>query len=155
MKYTITGVCLAAAMGFAATLGAQAPATTTTATPDKSDREITLTGCLTKPGDDYMLMNARADEGKSSTTTTAGATTTGGAVGTSGVDTPMMWKLSDGNDLDKHVGHKITVTGKAKDADHPAAAPSTSTSTTTTTTSAASAPKLDVKSIKMVSASCS
>ena len=122
MKGTITGVCLAAAMGFAATLGAQAPATTTTATPDKSDREITLTGCLTKTGDDYMLMNARADEGKSSTTTTAGATTTGGAVGTSGVDTPMMWKLSDGNDLDKHVGHKITVTGKAKDADHPAAA---------------------------------
>src|SRR5213592_3156658 len=99
MKYTMTGVCLAAAIGFAATLGAQAPATTTTATPDKSDHEITITGCLTKTGDDYSLMNARVEDGKSSTTTTTGATTTAGttSVGTSGTiaanTPPMMWKL--------------------------------------------------------------
>src|SRR2546425_9939141 len=123
MKSTMTGVCLAAAIGFAATLGAQAPtSTTTTATPDKSDREITITGCLAKTGGDYMLMNARADGGKSSTTTTAGATstTTAGTVGTAGTvaaDTPMMWKLSGGSDLDKHVGHRIAVTGKAIDRD--------------------------------------
>jgi|SRR5215813_13139201 len=156
MKCTVTGVCLAAAIGLAATLGAQAP-TTTTATPDKSDREITLTGCLTRTGDDYMLMNARADDDKSSTTTAAGATTTAGAVGTTGAAaaaTPMMWKLSGGSDLDKHVGHRIAATGKP--AESSSAATSTSTTTTTaTTTTAPSAPKLDVKSIKMVSTSCS
>jgi hypothetical protein len=151
MKKTTMGVCLAAAVGFAATLGAQTPTTsTTTTTPDKGDREITLTGCLSKTGDDFMLMNAVADEGKSST-----STTTAGTVGTAGANMPMMWKLSDGHDLDKHVGHKIAVTGKAKNADHAAASTSTSTSTSSTTTSAASAPKLDVKSIKMISTSCS
>jgi hypothetical protein len=164
MNSTMTGVCLAAAIGFAATLGAQAPtSTTTTATPDKSDREITITGCLTKTGDDYMLMNARANDGKSSTATTAGAasTTTAGTVATTGtvaVDTPIMWKLSGGSDLEKHVGHKISVTGKAADRGHASMTTSASTSTSTTattTTTAPSAPKLDVKSIKMVSTSCS
>src|SRR5262245_36825840 len=158
MKSMKTGVCLAAVIGFAATLGAQPPTPpATTATPDKSDREITLTGCLTKTGSDYMLMNARAEDAKPGAPAAAGATTTAGAaagtVGTRGADTPQMWKLSEGNDLDKHVGHKISVTGsRAKDADHPPAAPPTSTAAAT---AASSAPKLDVKSVKMISATCS
>lgn len=162
MTRTMTGVCLAAALGCVATLGAQAPATSPTATQDKGDREITITGCLTKTGDDYMLMNARVDDGKSSTTTaagaatTAGATTTAGTVGTTGAagaNTPMMWKLSGGNDLDKHVGHRISVTGKGEE--HAGAAASTSTTAAGATTTAPSAPKLDVKSFKMVSTTCS
>lgn len=164
MKYTMTGLCLAAAIGFAATLGAQAPSTATTATPDKSDREITLTGCLTKSGDDYMLMNARADDGKSSTTTTSGATTAGttstttaGTVGTSGTtpaNTPMMWKLSGDSDLEKHVGHRIAATGKTIDPGH-ASAPTSTPITAVAPTAAPAAPKLDVKSIRVVSTSCS
>ena len=83
------------------------------------------------------------------------------------------WTLEGGSDLDKHVGHKIQVTGKEvsssqgrsvrdddRDRRH-----ATATGTTGTTGSAAgeqrhstsdhATRKLDVKSMKMISSSCS
>jgi hypothetical protein len=176
MKKISTGLCFAAALGLTATLGAQVPTTTASGSADK-DHEVTVTGCLSKAATGFMLNNAQVDTG-TSTTTTAGSTstTTAGTTGTSGTNreagaaaAPMSWMLSGDSDLEKHVGHKIQVTGRtswdasmdrgrtsattASGAGTTAAPPATSTSTTTTTPG--SGPRLDVKSIKMVSASCS
>src|SRR4029079_5026013 len=139
MKRTATGLGIAAAVACAVTLGAQTSSTTaqrTSSTTDKS-HDVTVTGCLARDtnGSGFMLNNAKMDDHASSTTTTAGATTTGttGAT-TSGTNASaamsngpaMNWMLSGGNDLDKHVGHKIQVTGKTpweSSMNNPAAAP--------------------------------
>jgi len=129
MKRTVTALCFAAAFGFA-TLGAQ---TTTTpqrsTTDDKSMHEVTITGCLAKDASgSFVLNNAHVDNNMASTTTGAGATTTAGTTGATTTGSPtsttnprgsnmsnapaMTWMLMGGNDLDKHVGHKVQVTGK-------------------------------------------
>ena len=96
------------------------------------------------------------------------------------MDAASTWTLEGGQDLDKHVGHKIQVTGHAakdapsKDDDAAKATPSTATGSTaatgTTGTTGATAAgeqrrndrdmkssgqRLDVKSVKMIAASCS
>lgn len=181
MKRTVTGLCCAAAFAFAATLGAQSPTTTTPSTSN-ADHEVTISGCLAKSAGGYQLTNAHMDTAGSSATTTAPgstttATTTGGATGTSGAmagaaSPAMTWTLTGDSDLEKHVGHKIQVTGKttwdasmshgrtstttASGAGTTAAAPpSTTTSATNTSAGSADQPRMDVKSIKMVSTSCS
>jgi len=128
MKRTVTALCFAAAFGFA-TLGAQ---TTTTpqrsTTNDKSTHDVTVTGCLAKDASGgFTLTNAHVDNNMSSTTTGAGATTTAGTTGATTTGSPtstnpsgsnmsnapaMTWMLMGGTDLEKHVGHKIQVTGK-------------------------------------------
>jgi hypothetical protein len=181
MNKTVTGLCVAAAFGLAATLGAQPPTTTTAST---GDREVTISGCLSKAAaGGYTLTNARVEPNASastttapgsttttagatstaagSPTTTAGATTTAGTSGTAGAaaSPAMTWMLSGDSELEKHVGHKIQVTGKTSWSG--SSSPSASTSTTTTSSSTTTAggagnqPSLDVKSIKMVSTSCS
>ncbi len=125
MKRTVTALCFAAAFGFA-TLGAQ----TTTTTPnqrsamnDKAAHEVTITGCLAKDpsGSGFMLTNAHVDTNMASSTTGAGATTTAGTTGATTTNPSgssmsnapaTTWTLMGGNDLDRHVGHKIQVTGK-------------------------------------------
>jgi hypothetical protein len=173
MRRIPAGLGVAAAIGLVATLSAQSPTTSGAMTGDK-DHDVTVTGCLSKASSGFMLTNARVDANASSTTTAAGSTTTAGttgststttagAAGTAGAASPAMtWMLSGDNDLDKHVGHKISVTGKTSwDAsmDHARSAtanpPSTTTGATTTTSGAGAEPKLDVKSIKMISTSCS
>jgi hypothetical protein len=168
---------VAAVLGFAVSLAAQSPTTTTAPQSSPSDRkagEIAVSGCLAKsPLGGYMLTNARIDPaGSASSTTTAGTTTAGTSgtttAGTAGSTTTepagsgsaasamgSTWFLSGGTDLDKHVGHKIQVTGiAAKPSDT-----TTGTSGTTTTAgaaeTAASQQKLDVQSVKMISSSCS
>jgi hypothetical protein len=169
-----TVLSLAAAFGFAATLAAQT--TTSTATPQRdrmsdSKNEVTITGCLSRGADGkYMLTNAYMDKA-GTTTTTAGSTTTAGTTGSA--TTParsehaMTWRLEGGNDLDRHVGHKIQVTGHTdwKESDRTGSNPPTSTATTGTTAGAEqrdrrtttdmNQPKLDVTSVKMISSSCS
>jgi len=190
MNKTLSGLCFAAAFGLAATLGAQS---TTTSQPEtaKGDRDVTITGCLAKgAGGGYTLSNARIDPAGASTTTTAGSTstttaagsttagsgTTTAATGTTGANASanspaMTWMLSGNSDLEKHLGHKIQVTGKSAwngAMDHGRTSTTTASGTgttastgttaaagTTTGGSAADQPRLDVKSIKMVSASCS
>jgi hypothetical protein len=183
MKRISTGLSLAAAIGLAATLSAQTTSTTARPMTSDKDHEVSVTGCLSKAAGGYMLNNARVDSGTSSSTTTAsggtsttaGSSTTGGsstttagttrtnpeagAVGTAGA--AMSWMLTGNDDLQKHVGHKIQVTGKTtwdSSMDHNRTSASTSTtatSSTTTSTNSGSEPRLDVKSIKMISSSCS
>jgi hypothetical protein len=197
MKRTATSLCVAAAFGCIASLGAQTSTTsTTTGTPtaDKA-RDVSITGCLNKGADGkYMLTNARMDSpmaDRSATTTatettTAGTTTAGttgtttsttSAAGAMNHDAAMSWMLAGGSDLDKHVGHKIQVTGRTSwenPMDHSrtpdtttsaagttAGTVGTSGSTTTTATEEqrkdmrAGQPRLDVQSVKMIAASCS
>jgi hypothetical protein len=167
----MTALSLAAAVGFAATLSAQTTSTTTQQrdrmTGDK--HEITITGCLAKGADgNYTLTNAYVDK---STTTTTGTTGTTAAEPRYGKT--MTWKLEGGSDLDRHVGHKIQVTGRTdwkdsmdrKPAPEPTDPPTTTgTSGTTTstiesqrhsTTTDANQPKMDVGSVKMISSTCS
>jgi len=196
MKRIATSFCVAAAFGCIATLGAQTSTTsTTTGTPaaDKA-RDVTITGCLSKGADGkYMLTNARMDNpmadrsATTTTSTTTAGTTTAGTTGTTAGttstpgamnhDAAMSWMLAGGSDLDKHVGHKIQVTGRTSwenPMDH-GRTPDTTTSTTattagtvgtsgsTTTTATeeqrkdmrADQPRLDVQTVKMIAASCS
>jgi hypothetical protein len=160
MKRISTGLGFAFAIGLAATLGAQAPATTASSQPtaDK-DHDVTVTGCLAKgTSGSFQLTNARV-EPASSTTTTAGSTTT--ATGTTGSaaaaipGAPMSWMVSGDNDLEKHVGHKISVTGKtAWDPSMKSSTPPPTTTTATGSTTTASQPHLDAKSIKMIAQTC-
>jgi hypothetical protein len=179
MKRTATGLGIAAAVACAVTLGAQTsttPAQRTSSTTDKA-KDVTVTGCLARDtaGSGFILNNAKIDNGASSTTTTSG-TTTAGTTGATTAGTnanaampsgpAMNWTLSGGTDLDKHVGHKIQVTGKSTfdpSMNHTSAAspdPTTTAGATAGTTGTREGgrgmqPRLDVDSIKMISTSCS
>ena len=199
MKRVATGFCVAATLGCIATLGAQTSTTPTTTAQrapmtDKA-RDVTITGCLSRGADGkYMLTNARVDNpmGTSTTTgttgTTSAPTTTPGtttAAGTAANAAAMAWALMGGTDLEKHVGHKIQVTGRtawnntmdhSRTPDTSTAGAGTTTSTTagtaagatgtsgTTTTATveelrkdmrADQPRLDVQTVKMIAPSCS
>src|SRR5690349_23351664 len=123
MARTVTGFCIAAALGFAVSVGAQtttSPQTTTTPQPadkfhsEKGAHEVTLIGCLARGADgNYMLNNAHMNDAMSNrsrtssnppdTTTTAtgtsGSTTTEPSRATTAGST-MSWKLEGGHDLD-------------------------------------------------------
>jgi hypothetical protein len=165
MNAVKTGLTFAAAIGLAATLGAQSPTSTTSSRPMTGDKDhdVTITGCLSKGATDFTLNNARLDTEKTtSTASAAGSTSTATATGTTGTaassSAPNTWKLTGDNDLDKHVGHKIQVTGKTTwDAsmEHGRSATSTTASPSSSTSSTSSSePTLNVKSIKMVASSC-
>jgi hypothetical protein len=185
-----TGFCIAAVLG-CATLRAQTQPPPTSSTTDQRTmttdkaRDINVTGCLAKSADGmYMLTNAKIEPSSASTaagaatsttgsttatTGTTGATTTAGAA--SGMNAASSWALTGGSDLDKHVGHKIQVTGRSSDSsmDHgrmsmpPAAGTTAGTTGTTAGTTAttggsasttANQPKLEVQSVKMIAPSC-
>lgn len=85
MTRTTTGLCIAAAFGFAVSVGAQSPTTTNpqpdqrTATAthgDRSSRDVTVTGCLARGADGTFMLNNARDEGMERSQSSAGATTT-------------------------------------------------------------------------------
>jgi hypothetical protein len=179
MNQKTTAFCVAAAFGCIATLGAQTPTSTTSGqsntmrnTPAK---DVMVTGCLAKGADGrFVLNNAKIDDPASSSTT-AGSTTAGTPATPPASKTNMpaasTWVLGGGSDLDKHLGHKIQVTGKTSwDGSMSSGATTGGTSTTGTPTTAgttgeqrtstesdkgANQPRLDVQSIKMIAPSCS
>jgi len=119
MTRSVTGLCVAAAFGCAVALTAQTPANQQYGKTGDKDKghEVTVTGCLSKgPDGNFMLTNARAENKPSTTTGTTGTTTTAPPATTgstpSSSASAMTWKLEGGTDLDKHVGHKIEVTGR-------------------------------------------
>jgi hypothetical protein len=153
---------------------------------DKAGHEITLTGCLARGADgNYVLNNAHVDDSMSdrSRTSSNPSTTTSptepnpseppvGTTGTTAAEpaspappatstsgNTMSWQLEGGHDLDKHVGHKIQVTGRTEwnGSTMSSSSPSPSTSTTGTTGTTANSmnqPRLDVSAVKMISSSC-
>jgi len=182
-------LCVAAAFGCIATLGAQTPTSTTSGQSNTmrtaAAKDVTVTGCLAKGADGrFVLNNAKMDDQMSGSTTAGspGSTTAGSTTGTTANKTNMpaaaSWVLGGGSDLDKHLGHKIQVTGKTSWDGSMSSPGSTAggTSTTGTPTTAgttgsaptsgeqrtstesdkgANQPRLDVQSIKMIAASCS
>jgi len=194
MKRVATGFCVAATLACVATLGAQT-STTPTTTPQRAPmtdkaHDVSVTGCLSKSADGkFMLTNARVDNPAGATSTTTGTTgttptsTPGTTTTTAANAAAMSWALMGGSDLDKHVGHKIQVTGKtawdstmagrtpdstsaaAGTTPPPAAGTAAGTTGTSGTSSTAAAeaarkdtgaePRLDVQSVKMIAASCS
>jgi hypothetical protein len=134
MKRMRSAMCMTAAIMFAAvTMTAQEAA-------DKAKMEKSVTGCVqagTSPGT-YQLTNAMPAMDKTATDVAGAAKASMGTIALTGTDV----------DLAPHVGHKVTVTGtlsgKMKD---DKAAPATDT--------AAAAPSMKVKSVTMVSTTCS
>jgi len=190
MNQRTTAFCVAAAFGCIATLGAQTPTSTTSGQSNTMRstpaHDVSVTGCLAKGADGrFVLNNARLDDQMSSSTsagstssTTAGTTSATGAPASKTTMPATTWMLGGGTDLDKHVGHKIQVTGKTSWDGSTPGATAGSTSTTGTPTTAgttgsatpttsgeqrsstesdksANQPRLDVQSIKMIAASCS
>ena len=159
-----TALSFAAAVGFAATLAAQTT-TGTTATTQRDrmtgeKNEITITGCLSRAADGkYLLSDAHMNKSTASTTTGTTTTgTTGSEVATGSKaekEHNMTWRLEGGSDLDRHVGHKVEVTGRSDWKGEHAGSSASSTSGTTGTTTDNTQPRLDVSSVKMISSSCS
>lgn len=186
MTRTTIGSSLAAAMALAVSLGAQT--TTTTPQTQTADRDnIAVTGCLQRDASGgYVLQNAQIDKSATSPSTTTAGTTTG-TTGTTGTTTTTTtagseasgmsgtrgasWKLEgSSSELDSHVGHKVTVSGRELPASSSSPTATTTTTGTTATTgttgttaitgedqkrSAAPERRLDVQSVKMISSSCS
>jgi hypothetical protein len=135
---------------------------------------MTLTGCLQKTADGFALANVMADSkspsgssGAAAPTGTTGAATPGAASSaTSGATST--WNLRGGSDLEKHVGHRIAVTGKAAAAMSGAATTTGAAGAAGATTtdpasrpaagaagsSASSARTFEVASVKMIAATC-
>ena len=182
MNRIASGLCVAAAFSFAASLGAQT--TTSSATSSMShDKDIVVTGCLQRGADGhFMLTDAKMDHSAHRSTSTTG--TTGSTADTSASSSAMggtsataesSWTLEGGQDLDKHVGHKIQVTGREGDSSRKDEMSTTSSGTSATGTTATTGTtgtsgsemssqhgdtsdagqKLNVKSVKMISSSCS
>ena len=194
MNRIASGLCVAAAFSFAASLGAQTSTSSATGSTMSRDKEVTVTGCLQRGADgNYMLTNAMLDTAARSGTSTTGTSatgTTGSTAGTTSGTTAAggstmgssasstaasTWMLEGGTDLDKHVGHKIQVTGRELESSKKddtstssgtsgtTATGSTATTGTTGTSSemsghrseAAAGQTLDVRSVKMIASSCS
>jgi len=167
-----------AALACAAPLAAQTTATTPPgpgavaqrqAAGDRTAREITITGCLSKGADDiYVLTNSRtaARIGASADSPTS-PIPAGGAVpaatepkGSGPTSRPPTWQLLGAHDLDPHVGHTIQVTGRAleeqsKNRDTQGETATGTTGTTLPSESRSSQPRVDVQSIKMIASRCS
>jgi hypothetical protein len=133
-----SAMCISAAIAFAAATMAAQEATDKTA--DKMDKKVT--GCVqagTSPGT-YVLANAVPAVGDKAASDAASMTKAEmGTIMLTGTDV----------DLAPHVGHKVTISGTmtGKMADKPA--------TATDTAAGAVGPSLKVKSLAMVSATCS
>jgi hypothetical protein len=168
MKRVITGTFLAAT--FAVGLSAQSPApqsptpSTTPSSPSPSAQSpsyesagaakaVTVTGCL-KAGDSadsFILSDLKFSDKKAP-----------GAVGTSGsapapaaIASATTLKLNPGSaKLTDHVGHTVEVTGAVGAKGDSGASTAPADPTASPRASASSGPSLDVKSVKMVSESC-
>lgn len=173
MARTISGLCAAGVIACATSIAAQAPPPATTTqrtTVDAAQHDITMTGCVAKSADGRFTLTNVVVEPKASTT---GTGTTGTApatatsptiIGTTIASAPTRWMLSGGTDLDKHVGHKIQVMGRTAWDASMAGKPISGTGTTGTTGAATagattasttmSGPSVDVRTIKMLTASC-
>ena len=178
-----TGLALAIALGGAVSLSAQsattaAPKSSTTA-PDAN--ELNIVGCVSRSADGgFVLTNAHvepATRAAATTTSGSGTTTTAGTSGSaatrptepagSGTSGMTTWALKGGSDLEKHVGHRVQVTGRAEahQSNSPASATSSTTSPSSGTAGAtgsgatggsdeAHTRALDVQSIKVLATSC-
>jgi len=149
----------------------------TTGTSTSGTTAGTTGGTTTGTSSGSTAGTAGTTSGTSAGGSTAGTSASGSAAMNSAA---MSWTLAGGSDLDKHVGHKVQVTGKTtwdSSMDHSRSTDSTAstagstagTSTTGTSGTTATAgtedrtnkgmhagqPRLDVQSVTMIAPSCS
>ena len=113
-------ISLAATLAFACAItgvsAAQQAGAPAAASPAASDDKVTLTGCVVKGDEGFLLTDAVAASTTSTTTvapTPTGVTATTTTTTTPGKTTMLYWL--DGNDeLNAHSGHRVEVTGEVK-----------------------------------------
>jgi len=156
MKRVFAGSCMAAL--FAVSLAAQDPTTQKPSSSSQAagaDKTVTFTGCV-KQGDSpssFILANIKADEKEKG----------GAATGTTGAmaKAPDQVRLIASGDtkLSEHVGHQVTVTGTLSErgSSSPSAAnpPAGGAPGAAGTSGSDRQPSLNVKTVSMVSSSCS
>jgi hypothetical protein len=146
MKMTTLTCCIAIAG--AVTLGAQSSETTTKTKIDVKDgKDVTVTGCVEAGFPNGFVLTHVADV----------ADKTGAQ--------RRYFLISDDEDFSKHIGHRVTIEGKAADRRHGEVEIKSETkvdgvdkdmhSKTTTSGNDLNMPYLGVKHMKMVAASCS
>jgi len=130
-----------AAMAIAAAAGLAAPLAAQSSMQKKhAGKETTITGCLEKTTSGFQLTNVQSHSSATAPKGTSGAST-------SEPNTNQTWDLKNGTNLDKHVGHKVRVTGYAE-AGMKGQAKATTGSTRQPTHN------FDVRSVTMVSSTC-
>ena len=161
MKRVITGTFLAAT--FAAGLSAQTPAPpypSSQAQPSTQDsrdaaKSVTVTGCL-KAGDSaesFILSDLKfSDKAKGSGAVgTAGATTVPPAIASA---TQLTIIPSANTKLTEHIGHVVEVTGAVSDKARAGASTTPTEPGAPRQSSTAAGPSVEVRSVKMVAATC-
>jgi hypothetical protein len=120
----------------------QTPSTDPSASPSAQSSSMgqTVTGCLTPSAD-----------GKSFTLTEISAS----GAASSSASAPKTWTVASSGDVDltKYANHKVEITASSDKSDPSASASSSSSSASTA--SATSGPKLNVKSVRDISNTCS
>jgi len=167
MKRTLTGLCLAAAASMVMTVSAQSGTmggSTETKETKKSDKSMTFTGCVEEgqtPGT-YKLTKATTAGMSTGSGTSGSGTSTGTSGSMSSEMTTFELVPASGVELKNHVGHQVQVTGTIDKKDAAGTSGSgTGTSGSGTTASGMSGQssgmdqKLKVKSLKMISTTCS
>ena len=132
-------IALGIVVSACAVLSGQAPQTPA-ATPDDGKREFTISGCMLRSGyAGYQVDEAKVEaiDGKRLPAAPAAAAPTGPAF-------PARWILEGGGNLGARVGEKVEVVGRS-DWQPPSAASEEPPDR---------APRLDVKSVKTLAASC-
>jgi hypothetical protein len=167
MKRVLTGTFLAAT--FAVGLSAQAPTpqsptpSTTPSSPSPSasagyeskdaSKAVTVTGCL-KAGDtpdSFILSDLKFSDKRAP----CAVGTSGSAPAPAAIASATTLKLNPGSaKLTDHVGHTVEVTGAVGAKGDSGASTAPADPTASPRASASSGPSLDVKSVKMVSESC-
>lgn len=152
---------VAAAALLTTTLGAQTQSATGAATqPAAAPGRVTVTGCVERADQmnsaggnlgttvdslDFVLMKAKDGPASAASSSSANAAST---TGTSGAAVGPMYRLqADVNKLNPHVGHRVEIVGTRE-------AVSPGQSADPASPNAASAPRLQVESVKMISETC-
>ena len=133
---------LLAGTAFVSAQTPQTPSTDPSASPSSQSSSMgqTVTGCLTPSAD-----------GKSFTLTEISAS----GAASSTASAPKTWTVASSGDVDltKYANHKVEITASSDKSDPSASASSSSSSASTA--SATSGPKLNVKSVRDISNTCS
>jgi len=133
---------LLAGTAFVSAQTPQTPSTDPSASPSSQSSAMgqTVTGCLTPSAD-----------GKSFTLTEISAS----GAASSSASAPKTWTVASSGDVDltKYANHKVEITASSDKSDPSASASSSSSSASTA--SATSGPKLNVKSVRDISNTCS
>ena len=134
-RTVFAAIAVAASVGLAAPLAAQS-----SMQKKHASKETTITGCLEKTPSGFQLTNVQSRPSATGPKGTSGAST-------SEKNANQTWDLKNGTNLDRHVGHKVRVTGYAE-------AGASDQLKGTTGSTGQPMHSFDVRSVTMVSSTC-